>query len=236
MNKHQLVSQQRRPARLGQMIAFLVLTSSLPFISYATIPNAFLSVDFNTASSPTETGFQSFVPADLPSKTFSTIYGNLTVTASGGNMTDRGGPGDSGPFTYSELYEDFHWEVSAPINFTLSGPAIVPNSPYQITWYSWSIHPGDDATTQFASTPASNTSGSIGSVTHLSANTPTSDLQYSFTGIWTSTDNSLEITATRLSGGGINLINGFEIVPEPSSVVLLALGGLALMRRWNRNG
>ena len=31
--------------------------------------------------------------------------------------------------------------------------------------------------------------------------------------------------------GNLNLINGFEIVPEPSSVALLALGGLALMRR-----
>lgn len=230
MNTHN--TQGRKLAPALAIAALILLAAFLPTNLHATISNAFLSVDFQPSlAGATETGF---VADNSTSMTFPTAFGNLTVTTSADQFFDRGAPSDSGAMTYGELYRDFNFVNGAgPIEYTLSGPAIIPNSPYQITWYAYDINANifDPTVTEFRPRPASNTSGSIGQVTYgLFPATPTDNFQYSFTGIWTATDDSLEIDAAGI-GGSFVRVNGFEIVPEPSAA-LLALAGLTwLLRR-----
>jgi hypothetical protein len=228
-------------------IAVLVLaTAACSSHSFAALANAFLSVDFQPATGITETGFQPFI-ADGTSPlttTYSTTEGNLSVTLSQytnpGN-TGNGFPPDSGAFTYGQLYQDnvFLLNDSSPMKFTLSGPAIAPNVRYQITWYSYYYNQDVPDSAVYSPGAGSNTTGSTGTIVETPGGaTPLTNADSSFTGIWSSTDNSLEIDVRALNAVSPQrvYVNGFEIValPEPS-VGLCALGGVTLLfRRYRR--
>jgi hypothetical protein len=225
--------QKQSSVKIGRLIAISILGACLPLNLYAAIPNALLSVDLQPIASQTETGFVAWDPSITPSTNYTTFAGNFTLSVSGEDQTfNRGLPSDSGAFTYGELYRDFLYNNNgSTASFTISGSGIKPNTPYEIIWYAYDISEAGATTVQFRPTPSSSTSGSIGQVV-IPANpaAPTSDFQYSFAGIWTTTGTSLQIDAAATSGQFIR-INGFEIIPELSSVALLAVGGLSLRLR-----
>jgi hypothetical protein len=216
-------------------IVALLISLSVVLDARAAISNAFLSVDFQPSlAGATETGFQAYAGP----QSYSTTEGNLAVSDNTGQYFDRGVPTDSGSFTYGELYRDFNYTngAGAGINYVLSGTAIHPGIQYQITWYAYDFNAISGTTVTFSPTALSNTAGSTGSVTYPAGGSgvPTSDNQYSFTGIWTATDNSLEITA--LADPGNPRVNGFEIValPEPSVGICALAGGIMFVCRRAR--
>jgi hypothetical protein len=112
-------------------------------------------------------------------------------------------------------------------------------------------------TNGIGATPGSQTTGSAGQITYNPNATLTSNDQASFTGIWSSTTNRLQIDISFIADdfiiGGYDLValNGFELslvdagpdpepdpapVPEPASLVLLGSGLTAALaqRRLTR--
>ena len=116
------------------------------------------------------------------------------------------------------------------MHFSISG--LVPNSAYEITWYSYDGYFDGGATT-FKAKAGSDTSGAtIVTQTISAAGTPTANDDMAYTGTWTSTTGTLDLTASAVIAGQAR-VNGFEIsvVPEPGSLALLGLGGLCVLRR-----
>jgi PEP-CTERM motif-containing protein len=213
----------------------------------------FLSVDFNNSQQITENGFVSLWggnPDSFSSATYSTSEGNVTVTVSiAGGTTgfwnrDNTILTDDGAFTYAELYNDFVFSnEGGTISIDLSGPGILANVDYDITWYSLGncCEPGPSMGV-FQSDAASGTTGSTISYTWDSAIVPTSNDQFAYTGTWSSTAGTLGIDALWVDngisppGGQNNRVNGFQIAistPEPTSLILMSLGllGLGFSRR-----
>ena len=210
-----------------------------------------LKIDFNDTvagggPSPTETGFVSFQEVGSPgARLFATPQGSLMVTVSGhetasvGGFFDRGAPADSGAFTNGELYRDFLFHNSGgTISLAIDG--VKAGAVYEMIFYSSDRF---DGLTQFASlvtnqfVPILNTTGPTGQVTFDRTITALSNLQHSFTGLFTSTTGTLNFEVRNLAGSQTRL-NGFELrelatVPEPATATLsmLALGGLFVRRR-----
>jgi hypothetical protein len=222
--------------RLSHLFVIVALVGL--FVAGSAQAAPLLAVDFNGGGNVTETGFSGMLETGPQpyTATFSTAAGNITVSVNSDHFFDRGSPTDSGAFTYGELYRDFAYNnaTGSAINFVLSGPGIVANKEYAITWYAYDSNTATDNTVTFAATPLSNTSGSIGSVTYNGATPLVANDQFSFTGLWSATDNSLEIDATASVGSFIR-VNGFQVyAPEPSSLALFAgaaLVGFARRRR-----
>jgi hypothetical protein len=182
----------------------------------------------------------------------SATYGSINVAMSGMDTLIDGlfnrGPGmvDAGSMTYADLYNDFAFKNGdafgggspQSMTLTLSGAGIAANTAYDLTFYSY-----DDLATQGSHSvtyaAAAGTVGSAGPLAYVSGATPTSNGQYASTGTFTSNGAGvLTVSMTDAYSGatqstGIRL-NAFElssvnVVPEPSTAVLAALGLLGLM-------
>ena len=152
---------------------------------------------------------------------------------------------NSGSLTAADLYEDFVFANGtlggggSPLSMTLtlSGAGISASTSYNLTFFSYdSVSSAGSHTVSFNG--ASGTSGSAPDILWTGGSNPTTDGQYATTGTFTSDgtgvltidleDNWIGATDST----GIRL-NGFELdaIPEPSAAALLALSGLALLRR-----
>ena len=110
-----------------------------------------LSVDFNTNSSPTESGppvFSSFNIVGTPAAqavSFPTdpllTSGNTTISlsSSAGNLDsrDRGTPLDSGSFTFGELYRDFATTFDSNRTLQIQIAGLKPYMRYSFTFYAF---------------------------------------------------------------------------------------------------
>ena len=125
--------------------AKILCTLSLLVISTGTLQATdLLSVDFNTASSPTQAGFAG---QSATSFTHSTASGDLTVAISGqqGNFDYASTAGSD-----TNLYRDFFFKNNGTMTMTLSGPAIDANTDYDLTF--WSYYGAEARNTSFAAT------------------------------------------------------------------------------------
>jgi hypothetical protein len=180
---------------------------------------ALLSVDFGSLTK-VETGF---VGQDSLNATHSTTAGNITVNISGQQGLFNFASGG----TNADLFDDFYFKNGGAMTLTLSGPGISASTDYDLTF--WAFYGAEARNTTIAG--ASGTTGTtLGPIAF--DNPPTSLSDNDASGTFTS-DGSGNLTFTI---GGTNnrpALNGFTLtaIPEPSAATLLALGGLALIRR-----
>ena len=207
--------------------AKILCTLSLLVISTGTLQASdLLSVDFNTASSPTQAGFAG---QSATSFTHSTASGALTVTISSqqGNF-DRGVGPTKTHGTNTDLYRDFFFDNSNNITITLSGPAISASTDYIMTFYAYDE--AENRNTSFIAT-GDTTGATLGPVNAPADSDITSLGQFAVTGTFNS--GASGVLTFNAAGPSRAVINGLEIsaVPEPSTTALLGLGGLALILR-----
>ncbi len=203
-----------------------------------------LRVDFNSDQqggiSPTQIGW---LGTDATGNGTDGTYTVSTTAVGGGTIDDRDRITGNGGGAEADMWNDFIFSndgssgTTKGLEITVGG--LDANADYTVTIWGfdasstgpvrsadWSVESGDSATLSF---DANGTGPGL----------PT-DLTSNYTITLNATSNgSGEIILTGLpsaSSGSSNhdvFINGLEIalVPEPSSMVLLGLGGLALLRR-----
>jgi hypothetical protein len=200
-----------------------------------------LQLDFGSSTSPVQTGFSQVDSSG-------TVVNGITFTTNG-SFFDRGAPPSGSPsFTYSDLYRDFTYVNSgtspASINLGLSGGALVPNSPYQVTFFSYDSD-NQDGNHVVTLTGAAGTSGTA-SVSYAAGAAISSNDEFAGTGLFfsnasgalnfTGTDSFTNVTDA--GGTGIR-IDGLIVssVPEPSQMVALCglgVAGLLIVARRHR--
>lgn len=223
------------------MKSILVSMLSATIIAIAASSNAqtLLSVDFNTGSSPTETGFQDF---DEPSASGGSLtFGAYTVTVFGPvTSRDRGAfntiqPGYDNTELVQDLITSFNHtngdaNTDTPSSTAFSVSGLDANTSYNMR--IWALDKGNNNPVK-AGLFDMNTSGgpSLIGDTITSSNSTTSPSDNNafstFGEVITDGTGTLNIGYVANFGSTGNL-NGFElsVVPEPSTFVLLA-GALA---------
>ena len=193
-------------------------------VSATSLHAAALMVDFGTGGSPVETGYSQ---QSTNSVTHSTVLGNIDlVVTSAQGVFDRGASGG----VNNDLYRDFYFtNNAADIVLTLSGAGIAANTDYILTFYSYDSN--ESRVTEFTAI-----SGTIGpSLTPkvndgVGGDVPDTLDEFASTGTYTS-NGSGQLVIQLV--GGRTVVNGLEldVVPEPSSVLLVGLSSLFLIRR-----
>lgn len=246
------------------MFRVLPLTdSSLAILAALLLPTGLisaqtlLSVDYQNTSvggAPvTQSGFEAFDDSDAGSALYSTVAGDVTVTMTGldgaiGGHFNRGGVTNGGGLAFADVYNDFAFKnggaagSGSPQSMTLtfSGAGISASTSYSLTFFSYdSVSSGGSHTVSFNG--ASGSSGSAPDLLWTGGSNPTTDGQYATTGTFTS-DGSGVLTidlsdswtgATDTTGIRLNAFE-LDVIPEPSSGILLGLGGLAMLMRRRR--
>ncbi len=202
-----------------------------------------LSLDFGSGGN-VEPGFTEFTLSNGASQTFGAITVSLATNGNGDSehlaARDRSAPSSNGAFTQGNLLRDFIFtDGTTPtcltnggcegIDMTISG--LDANTSYDFVLWSnegatLGIHPEfvADWTANGAAIPALTDYTPGGPA-------PTSDLN-DFRTEFSATTNGLgEVLLTGLDAGDFrsaHMINGLQIIPEPTSVTLLGLGLLSL--------
>jgi hypothetical protein len=199
------------------------------FVSTKSSEAALLAVDFGrivgSVPTPVQPGFSGMAGATSdPLKT--NVFGVYNVTVAGDGFYNAGfNAGNVAP-SVAALYEDYYYSNSTVngVGVTLSIAGIAPNTPYDLTLWSY------DEDNIFSPTPTVwgptlTTTGTSGSITDFASPYPT-DLSFNSTTIRIqSTTTTLTVFGTTTSGGAGTRINGFSLsaVPEPSSGLLAVI-------------
>jgi len=216
----------------------------------------FNRINTTPATSPTQSGFQAFNitesttgarTASFTASDASTITVNLPVGTT--TSRDRGTTRvpNVGAFTYSDLYRDLAVQIGrntgaaggatptlaqvvAATSMSLTG--LTANRTYTIRL--WSVNPDNDnnqTATWFNLTPQTFTSQgaeiSLGTILNVAISNPTSNTDYSILATVTSNQNG-ELYFRQSMSSGSGHINGFELIPEPSSAMAL-VSSIALL-------
>jgi len=224
-------------------------------VTATTAHAAVLSVDFGNTNfgSVTQAGFELFNAdgnsSSSDTRIYSTDSGDVDVTVNGKRTADgidglfnRSGVTDGGALTYAAIYNDFAYDNAASgettMELVLSGAGITADTAYALTFYSYDTDAtvtGNVVTTSYNG--SSGTTGSASDLIYTIGTNPTTNDQYSTTGLFTS-DNTGTLTVTMASSVSGDVFTGvrlnafeFDVVPEPSTTALLGLGGLALILR-----
>ncbi len=178
-----------------------------------------------------------------------TVTNGLQNTTGAIDDRDRTTPTNGVSLTYAQIYDDFVFAgastgPSGGMNLTISGGALLPNTQYLISIYSFDSGSTAAPQPRTANWLDGNNGDALVLTTSFSGGTaPVNDGDYRFTGLAT-TDGagSLFLKGRNTTGyqpdGAVSpsvFLNGFEVsvVPEPSSVVLtmIGIGAFALRRR-----
>ena len=231
----------------------LAVVSATGAISSTVNAAPVLSVDFGRnlgnnpgTPSPVQSAFNGMagnfpLGPDSPPPSLSQVFGAFTVTVTGdpyhGTDYSRVGSEDTAAAAASidpsirNLYEDaminnLDLDDGSGLNLSIQG--ITPNTPYSLKLWSYNAENTIYATpTQFGPKAGSNTSGTSGSIVQFASPAPVTLDDYSTTIIVSSTTNTLDIHAASTANYGGTRMNGFElsgIVPEPSALILAAIG------------
>lgn len=214
----------------------------------------------NSNDSPAFHGF--VIPSAGEAGPASQTYSGIIVTIAGGsNLTnatsrdgsgnlnstgtiltrDRGAPLDAESpansnmgFTFGELYRDF--VTANAIGIELSG--LAANTSYDVIFYAYD---NNGNRTQTFTDITSGSPGASGTVTYTAASSFTASTPNSiFSTKLTATSDSqgrLIFSETGVGTSGstsVALFNGLQIIPEPASMSLLAVGSLVLLPRRRR--
>jgi len=186
--------------------------------------------------------------------TISSPTGTIVATVGGGadvagfldpangiqiNQRERGGPGNSGSFTYSDLFRDrFVVNAAGATGLYLSLEGLAANTTFTIQLWAYEHNNiGSSKNVEFFNA-TSGTEVSIGGFTTTANTAPVSNDSYSITANVTSDASGRLILKSVSNFDGQGIFNGFVLtaIPEPTSSSLM-LGGLALIgfrRRVNR--
>ena len=225
-------------------------------IGFATTANAFvLSLDFGTAGSPVETGFDKFALADGTTQTFGAITVSVATYGDGQQGSagapeffadrDRGNPPDNGSFTPGDLLRDWIFvdETERPptlgegIDITISG--LTNNTSYDfVLWAEDGTN--EDSFTDIIADWSANDTLVLDNI-QIRGPYPTDNLagnpfRHTFSA---TSDGSGEILLRGVDAPGsigrsTHLISGLRIIPEPTTLVLTFLGFVGLMSTTGR--
>ncbi len=166
---------------------------------------------------------------------FQTTVGDFTVTlwSTWLKFYDRSGCTESGDFTWDQVYTDYAYGVyGADLYIELSGAGVVPNSTYS-QLYLLHYDSGDGETMEAeaylngVSAGAHTTDSDLG----LTANNDPNGL-WPLQDVAATAEGKITLRIGSITpGGGAIRINGLILVPEPGTLALLGVAGLALIRR-----
>jgi hypothetical protein len=177
-----------------------------------------------------------------------TAVADIQNTAAQIDDRDRSTPVNAGSFTYAQIYDDFIFAgqsagPSGGMDLTVSGGLLQPNTQYLVSIYAFDSGSTPLPQPRVANWLDGNNSDLLVLTTSFEAAVlPTANDTYKFTGIaQTDATGTLFLKGRNATGyqpdGAVSpgvFLNGFEIsmVPEPTALSLILLGGLlALFRR-----
>jgi hypothetical protein len=233
---HKQISIRCTPA--FALAAVAVFMSASPATQAAT---SIIKIDFNTTSSPTETGWEPFNIAgtNTQEETYATSpvfsTGNVKLSLAGIfglDSADSSSITDSGSLTLAEMYRD-HVRASRSLDMTFSG--LIPGQEYSTTFYSYdpTVSSGATITVQFGT-------GQFGRI--VLDDELIADGQYSVT-LTGAADSDGELRFYVLGEDGPARVNGVNLastsavpIPEPATSMagLLITGVLAFHRHRQR--
>lgn len=221
--------------------AATMLILALMFLGGISSFGAPVYFDFgDSTNSAVETGWTGFeVDYGGEAVPISQASSGVTVTVTSASNTplgrDRSTPfvhTTGGSFSLFDVYRDF---VIRPTGLTISGLTI--GTDYTVEFIMFD----DDETTETVTQTVTDTTGGGSNVLgNISWNASTqlssdSDQRVVGSGLFADGSGNMTFTISAVGNGGNPLINGLVLyettIPEPASMILLALGGLAVFRR-----
>lgn len=179
--------------------------------------------DYGTTTSNVETDFVRV--SDSDAVTTDPITGISIVADTSASTRERG---STPPDPLRDLVYDLHFVGNSnPIVFTIAG--LTPNTTYDIIGYSYDVESGNNGKIIRWTTNG-------GFVDHTTNSSDPSSAAFNLAPMTTDALGVGTITGDHIggSGGAVILWNGFAIIPEPASLMLVGIGSMLLLGRKRR--